>query len=97
MPTDLCLKVDIMVSPKLAGYDIQWKHLYVGLAYFTINIMNHYTRKLLSIGIPLSHPLCFADLPLYAALQRSRSCAKRSMSMEFFLMRLTPTLTKYLH
>ena len=60
-------------------------------------MVNRYVRKLLSIGIPLSHPLCFPDLLLYVALQRSCSCTERSMSMEFFPMCLTPTLTKYLH
>ena len=95
LPADLCQKIGDVVSPKLADYDVEWKHLYV--ASFTIDIMNRYTRKLLSIGIPLSHPLCFPDLPLYATLQQSCSCAERSMSMEFFPTRLTPTLTKYLH
>ena len=51
----------------------------------------------MSIGIPLSHLLCFSDLPLYVTLQRSRSCTERPMSMEFFPTRLSPTLTKYLH
>ena len=84
-----------MVSLKFADYDVEWNHLYV--ASFTIDMVNRYVRKLLSVGIPLSHPLCFPDLPLYATLQQSSSCAERSMSMEFFPTCLTPTLTKYLH
>ena len=95
LPDDLCQKVGDVVWLKLADYDVEWKHLYV--VSFTIDIMNYYARKLLSIGMPLSHPLCFPDLPLDATLQQSRSCTERPMSMKFFSMRLTPTLTKYLH
>ena len=64
---DFCQKVGVLVLLKLADYDIEWKHLYV--ASFTIDIMNHYMRKLLSVCIPLSHLLCFSDLLLYATLQ----------------------------
>ena len=67
LPDDLCWKVGDVVLPKLADCDVEWKHLYV--ASFTIDMVNRYVRKLLSVGIPLSHPLCFPDLPLYATLQ----------------------------
>ena len=43
LPADLFLKVGVAVSPKLADYDTEWKHLYVGLVYSTIDMMNHYT------------------------------------------------------
>ena len=59
--------------------------------------MSCYARKLLSVGIPLSHTLCFLNLPLYATLQRSCSCSESSMSMELFPMHLTSLLTEYLH
>ena len=49
---------------KLADYGIEWKHLYV--ASLTIDMVNHCTKKLLSIRIPLSHMLCFLNLSLYA-------------------------------
>ena len=42
LPADLFPKVGVTVSPKLADYDAEWKHLHVGLAYFTIDMMNHY-------------------------------------------------------
>ena len=66
-----------MVLLKLADYDVEWKHLYV--ASFTIDMVNCYARKLLSVGIPLSHALCFPDLLLYVTLQRSCSCTERSV------------------
>ena len=92
---DLCQKVGDMALLRLADYGIEWKHLYV--ASLTIDMVNHCARKLLSVGIPLSHTLCFLNLLLYATLQRSCSCSKRSMSMEFFPTCLTSPLTEYLH
>ena len=97
LPADLFLKVGVKVSPKLVDYDTEWKHLYVGLAYFTIDMMDHYTLELLSIGIPLSHPLGLFDFPLYTTLQRPHSCTERPMSMKFFSVHLSPTFAKYLH
>ena len=100
LPADLFLKVGVKVSPKLADYDTEWKHLYVGLAYFTIDMMymmKHYTLKLLSVGIPLSHPLGLFDFLLYTTLQQPRPCAERPMSVKFFSMHLSPTFAKYLH
>ena len=69
LPADLFLKVSVEVSPKLVDYYAEWKHLYVGLAYFTIDMMDRYTLELLSIGIPLSHPLGLFDFLLYTTLQ----------------------------
>ena len=60
-------------------------------------MVNRYVKKLLSVCIPLSHTLCFLNLPLYATLQQSCSCSERSMSMEFFPTCLTSPLTKYLN
>ena len=67
MLVDLCQKVDDVVLLRLVDYGIEWKHLYV--ASFTIDMVNRYVKELLSVGIPLSHPLCFLDLPLYVTLQ----------------------------
>ena len=67
LSADLCQKVDDVISLKLTDYDVEWKHLYV--ASFTVDMVNCYVRRLLSISIPLSHLLCFPDLPLYATLQ----------------------------
>ena len=66
-------------------------------ASLTNDMVNRCAKKLLSVGVPLFHMLCFLNLPLYVTLQRSCSCSKRSMSMEFFPMHLTSPLTKYLH
>ena len=92
---DLYQKVDDVAWLKLADYGVEWKHLYV--ASLTIDMVNWCTRKLLSVCIPLSHTLCFLNLSLYVNLQRSCSCSKRSMSMEFFPLHLTSPLAEYLH
>ena len=60
-------KVGDVAWLKLADYGIDWKHLYV--ASLTIDMANHFTKKLLSVRIPLSHTLCFLNLSLYVTLQ----------------------------
>ena len=64
---DLNQKVGDVAWLELADYGVEWKHLYV--ASLTIDMMNHCTRKLMSVCVPLSHTLCFLNLLLYVTLQ----------------------------